>query len=25
MPTDAIRIRLEYIPGDDNHRRLTVN
>lgn len=25
MPPDAIRVRLEYIPGDDKHRRLTVN
>jgi tRNA threonylcarbamoyladenosine biosynthesis protein TsaE len=24
LPQDTIRLRLEYIPGDDNHRRLTV-
>lgn len=24
LPTDALRIRLEHIPGDDNRRRLTV-
>ncbi|HEY5545244.1 MAG TPA: tRNA (adenosine(37)-N6)-threonylcarbamoyltransferase complex ATPase subunit type 1 TsaE [Gemmatimonadaceae bacterium] len=24
LPTDALRIRLEHIPGDDEHRRLTV-
>ncbi len=25
LPQDTIRLRLEYIPGDDNHRRLTVD
>jgi tRNA threonylcarbamoyladenosine biosynthesis protein TsaE len=25
LPHDTIRIHLEYIPGDDNHRRLTVD
>lgn len=24
LPTDALRIRLEHVPGDDNRRRLTV-
>ena len=24
LPQDTIRLNLEYIPGDDNHRRLTV-
>ena len=25
LPTEAIRIRLEHIPDDDNHRRLSVS
>ena len=24
LPDDTMRFRLEYIPGDDNHRRLTI-